>query len=348
MPPSLNIGLIDTPLSKTEASTHIQKWPGGPASSPSSYLSHSDINVGLLLGSKSVDASPILPKGHIYIAEAVQEDHLALRLLESLEWMAQQPVKVVAMPFGEHHGSPFMIPMIQHLLDKDILPVAAIGNKGAGQFSAPGCYQGVLSIGATDAQGIPATYSGSLNLQNGQCLKPDLLANGEVMADNRIFRGTSFATTRIAGYLASFRHKHPNVTCQQTINHTFFSCDTLPIAFKHRSRLGVLNLEQLGKTPVSENLPPRKALSITGKFTDPNLLRRLERSRSDMMIETIVCPKKPDLSAYTGIEVVRSFANDQILVIKASVSTLLMMHTQPDILVLQSQEIPPISILQLR
>ncbi|MDW3191027.1 MAG: S8 family serine peptidase [Cytophagales bacterium] len=348
MSTTLNIGLIDTPLSRTPSSSHIHRWPGGPELTSSNYLAHADINVGLLLGSESVESTPILPECNIYLAEAVQDSNLTLRLLEGLEWMIEQPVNVVAMPFGEHHGSPFMIPLIQQLLDRDILPVAAIGNKGAGQFSAPGCYQGVLSVGGTDESGEVAPYSGSLNLPDGKCLKPEVLMNGAVITDHRTMQGTSFATTKLAGHLAILRDKYPNVNYQHFINLTYVSCNPVSAEFKHRCVHGVLNTERL-KGPLKnvETLAPQ-TLTIPGKFTDPFLLRQMQQSPPDKILDAIVCPKNSDLAAYPDIEVVKSFANDQILVIKALVSTLLMMHTQPDILVLQSQEIPPISILQLR
>lgn len=347
----LNIGLIDTPLSSTKNTSRIKRWPGGPEPESLKHLSHADINVGLLLGQESIDATPILTEGNIYLAEAVQETSLALKLLEALEWMAKQPVKVVAMPFGEHHGSPFMIPMIQQLLDKDILPVAAIGNKGAGQYSAPGCYQGVLSVGGTDETdetGEVAVYSGSLNLPGGKCLKPEVLINGAVKAEQRLIQGTSFATTRLAGHLAILRNQYPNLNYPFFINHTCLSCEPIAATNKHRTVHGRVNLQQLYQAiHLHEQVQPQ-TITIPGKFTDPNLLRLVKQSVSDQIIDIIVCPRHPDLSAYPGVEVVRSFANGQIFVAKAVVSSIRMMHSQPDILVLQSQEIPPISILQLQ
>ncbi len=343
----INIGLIDTPLERTKVSDQIVRWEGGFRSNSTDFLSHSDINAGLLMGLEEVNETPILPSGTIYLAEAVQETNLALRLLEALEWMANQPVKVVAMPFGEHHGSPFMIPMIQYLLDKDILPVAAIGNKGAGQFSAPGCYQGVLSVGATDIEGNVPTYSGSLNRQNGKCLKPDVLTLGSVSTENRKVQGTSFATTRLAGHLAIIRQQYPNVTCQQLISHTCLSANTIDDKFKHRCAHGIINFEKLNQPIKPQGPGVRNALSISGKFTDPNLLRIIKQSPVDKLIDVLVCSTTPELPPYAGIIVHRSFAKNKIFHITASVTTLKMMHSQSDISVLQSLQIPPISILHL-
>lgn len=343
----INIGLIDTPLERTGSSDQIIRWRGNSGSGSSQFLSHADINVGLLIGHEAVEETPILPNSRLYVAEAVQESQLALKLLEALEWISNQPVKVVAMPFGEHHGSPFMIPMIQQLLDKDILPVAAIGNKGAGQFSAPGCYQGVLSIGATDATGNVTTYTGSLNRQDGKCLKPDVLTNGDVIADQRLLRGTSFATTRIAGHLASLRHQYPNVTYQQFISHTQLSSTVLPPEFQRRSAHGIFDLKKLNEPIKSEGPGKQSTLSISGKFTDPNLLRLIKQSPNDILVEALVCPAFPELPPYQGVSVRRTFAQNRIFHVKAPVTTLKMMHAQADILVLQSLHIPPISILHL-
>lgn len=344
----LNIGLIDTPLSGTKESTAIKRWGIDPDHETRKYLSHSDINIGLLLGHESIAETPILPDCRVYLAESVQETNLSLKLLEALDWMANQPIKVLAMPFGEHHGSPFMIPMIQQLLDKDILPVAAIGNKGAGQFSAPGCYQGVLSVGATDRDGHVAAYSGSLNQQNGQCVKPDVVTNGEVFAENRTFQGTSFATTRVAGTLALLRNQNPSVTCQQFINHTCTSSTPLPEAFQRRCAHGTFNPETLKKQLTSNTLEAQSPLSISGKFTDPQLLRVLKQTAANEELEVIACPENHDLEAYKDVKVLRTFAENRVFHIQAPVATLKMMHAQPDILVLQSLHIPPISILQLR
>lgn len=348
MTDAIHIGLIDTPLERTIASNQIVRWEGGPETRATNFFSHSDVNVGLLIGNDQVAETPIIPTGTIYLADAVQETNLAFKLLEALEWIAKQPVNVVAMPFGEHHGSPFMIPMIRHLLDKDILPVAAIGNKGAGQFSAPGCYHGVLSVGSVDESGKVATYSGSLNLPDGKCLKPEVLTNGSVFVNNRHIQGTSFAATRLAGHLAVLRHKNPHVNYPYVINHVYSSCQPVQAGFKHRCEHGILNLNLLGRPFYHNDSISTKQMTISGKFTDPFLLRQIEQSPPHKTVDLIVCPKNTDLGAYPGIEVVKTFANDQIFAIKASVSTIRMMHTQPDILVLQSQQIPPLSILQLR
>lgn len=343
----LNIGLIDTPLERTELSNQIIRWKGGPEMKTTPFLSHSDVNVGLLIGHDEVDETPIIPNSTIYLAEGVQETNLALNLLEALEWMANQPVKVVAMPFGEHHGSPFMIPMIQQLLDKDILPVAAIGNKGAGQFSAPGCYSQVLSVGATDINGTVPVYSGSLNRNDGSCIKPEVLTLGSVKTASKIVQGTSFATTRLAGSLAILRHNNHNATCQQLINHTYLSANTIQDEFRHRCAHGIVDLEKLNQPIESQSPGKRNALAISGKFTDPNLLMLIKQSPADALIDALVCPTTPELPPYAGVFVHRTFADKKIFHIKAPITTLKMMHTQSDILVLQSLHIPPISILHL-
>ena len=97
-------------------------------------------------------------------------------------------------------GVPFFI------IFQCILPIAAIGNEGAGKYRAPGFYNNVLSVGAINGGGNVAPFSGSYNDKNTECIKPDIATLGVDIESSftKIGKqsGTSMAATILAGHAA--------------------------------------------------------------------------------------------------------------------------------------------------
>ncbi|MCX7728664.1 MAG: S8 family peptidase, partial [Bacteroidia bacterium] len=109
---------------------------------------------------------------------------------------------------------------------KGIFVCIAAGNEGASSWyyiSAPSDADSVCTVGAVDASGNVASFSGKGPTSNGR-IKPDVCARGVSTAiaapNGTVFtaNGTSFATPLIAGAVACLWQAKPNLTNIQLLN----------------------------------------------------------------------------------------------------------------------------------
>lgn len=109
---------------------------------------------------------------------------------------------------------------------KGLVVVTLQGNFGASPWryvSAPGDADSVITVGATDAKGKKAAFSGYGPSYDGR-IKPDVLAMGRSTAvanpNGSISRGngTSYAAPAIAGMLACLKQAHPERSNLQLIS----------------------------------------------------------------------------------------------------------------------------------
>jgi subtilisin family serine protease len=113
------------------------------------------------------------------------------------------------------------------LLKANVLPVAAVGNDGAGRADYPGTFDEVLAVGAVDFERQRASFSGSGGVPGGRP-KPDLMGFGvdvcaaierDMSGDSwyEPMSGTSMASPYVAAVAALYRQQHPDWTVAQTI-----------------------------------------------------------------------------------------------------------------------------------
>jgi minor extracellular protease Epr len=154
---SLTIGMLDTAIqldhpALAQATIVSQDFVTQNDSTP---RLHGTAIAGLLVG-QSVQLSPLLPHAKLFAASVFyrQSDYAQgatmLHLVEGLNWLAAQDVKVVNMSLAGPDNQILAL-VIQRLSDKNMLIVAAAGNEGpAAPAMYPAAYPQVLAVSASD------------------------------------------------------------------------------------------------------------------------------------------------------------------------------------------------------
>ncbi|GAB3619866.1 S8 family serine peptidase [Glutamicibacter endophyticus] len=151
-------------------------------------------------------------------------------IIEGMEWAVAQEADVVNMSLGSTEPTDCTDPMAlaseKLSAQSKTLFVVAAGNSGLREtVSSPGCAEGVLTVGAVDAQGDPADFSSRGATLGEHRVKPDLAAPGVNILGAKVgggdtdpyqsMSGTSMASPHVAGAAALLRQAHPDYTAQQ-------------------------------------------------------------------------------------------------------------------------------------
>ena len=139
-------------------------------------------------------------------------------ILSGLEFIYQMRSKdrdmpmIVNMAFGTEAENQSLERAIASLIDLDLILTASAGNEGGNACNkVPAKYEGVITVGATTAQDLVATYSNT-----GECL--DLFAPGDritsAWSSTNVARatisGTSAAVAITTGVIALILQKFPD------------------------------------------------------------------------------------------------------------------------------------------
>ncbi|MGH9134648.1 MAG: S8 family peptidase, partial [Ilumatobacteraceae bacterium] len=128
-------------------------------------------SVGVAPGAKLIDGLMIPKRKGTFSA-----------FVQAMEWAAQNPdVQIINVSAGLIGFQPGFDDVVRALLAAGVLPVAAVGNEGRNQTRSPGNYQPLVSVGATDADGNVAAFSGSgrIQIEHQVYAVPDLVAPGK-------------------------------------------------------------------------------------------------------------------------------------------------------------------------
>jgi len=183
-------------------------------------------------------------------ARVLEAEDAPARILMGFDWVRSQGVRVVNAALGLTGLNPVFGPMMAALRRDGILPVVPIGNQGPGTSNSPGNYTSVLSIGACEANGGVASFSGSLNISGETtCLKPDLVAPGvnlETAGPKGSIReasGTSMAAGLVSGIAAALFQQFPDASSSDVEEALLETANPLHPGDHHLCRVGRVNPE---------------------------------------------------------------------------------------------------------
>ncbi|KEZ49730.1 MULTISPECIES: S8 family peptidase [Metabacillus] len=127
-------------------------------------------------------------------------------IISAIEYAISEKADIISMSLGGPSDVPELHEVVQKAVQNQILVVCAAGNEGDGnsktsEFSYPGCYNEVISVGAVSLQRKSSYFTNSNN-------EIDAVAPGEKIVSTvpggkyAIFSGTSMAAPHVSGALA--------------------------------------------------------------------------------------------------------------------------------------------------
>jgi subtilisin family serine protease len=162
-----------------------------------------------------------------WVAAIEWADSLGARIISSSVVFRFAFTDKPAIPFGALNGDSTLTTRVaDEAARRGILVVTAIGNDGPapGTLAAPADADSVLSVGAIDAAGEPATFVSGASARGPTAdgrTKPDVVARGASMtaatsvslsAYEISLAGTSYATALVAGGAAALMEAWPNLS----------------------------------------------------------------------------------------------------------------------------------------
>lgn len=154
----------------------------------------------------------VAPKAKIYVLKAIDRTGLGKLswVVNAMYYAIEQKVDIISMSLGMSQSSDKLERAVKEAVNKDILVVCAAGNEGTVnadnfEYSYPAAYQEVISVGAVDKKGVPASFSNANLVIDVVAPGVDILST---YPDNKfaILSGTSMATPHVSGSLALLKN----------------------------------------------------------------------------------------------------------------------------------------------
>jgi subtilisin len=183
---------------------------------------------------RNVGVAPLARLASAVVGDCHGEFRSAERVMGGIEWALCKGARVLNLSVEVVDEDDTFRTFVRALLDRDILPVCAVGNKGENRSCIPGNYAEVLSVGACDHLGRVLTNSSSQYFAEESRSVPHVIAPGnEILSAHHQggfsdASGTSMATPHIAGVAAILRGACPRANAKQVRQAILESCPPLP------------------------------------------------------------------------------------------------------------------------
>ena len=177
----------------------------------------------------------VAPGAQLLGAIVIEGGNAIARVLGGIDWALGEGMRVLSLSLGFRGWWDDFVPIMAVLRSRNVLPVIAVGNEGAGNSRSPGNYPNVLSVGAMDENGGIANFSGSDRFARVD--RPDvpyLVAPGvdviSAMAGGgyQSMDGSSMATPHVAGLAALLFEAKPSATVADVEQAILGSCTLRP------------------------------------------------------------------------------------------------------------------------
>jgi hypothetical protein len=138
-------------------------------------------------------------------------------LMESIQYAMNNDARVLSLSWGSEQSSAFMQDSIVAAQEGGMIVVAAVGNEATGTASYPAAYDGVIGVGALDA-------NGELWENSNYGSFVDLVAPGHAAfpigheGPPGAYIGTSISTAYVAGYLSRLINENPGAGEQEILD----------------------------------------------------------------------------------------------------------------------------------
>lgn len=154
----------------------------------------------------------VAPDAGIYVLKAIDRTGSGKLswVVNAINYAVKLKVDIISMSLGMSQSNEKLERAVKEAINKEILVVCAAGNDGDGnsesfEYSYPAAYSGVISVGAVDKKGVPASFSNSN-------LVIDVVAPGvnilSTFPNNQfaVLSGTSMAAPHVSGSLALLKN----------------------------------------------------------------------------------------------------------------------------------------------
>ena len=283
----VTIALLDTPVFRhhdlESAAIANLSVSAPPDNADSNAASHGTAVASILVGANGISNASLLAYGIINPATgSAAAFDLAAAIVDAVD----QGADLISLSLGSYDDSTVLHDAVNYALANQVLLVAAAGNHGVEEICYPAAYDGVLSVGAIDADG---NVSGFSNYGDGL----DLVAPGVGLQvaglddEYGLFSGTSAAVPCVTAILANYLAEYPNSSPADAYAKLLQSCtDTEAPGYDPASGFGVIDAERLSTTDDSAVLDAAAAgitfdattgaLTVTAQNTGTQSIDHLE------------------------------------------------------------------------
>ena len=239
----VTIAMLDTPLFRHSALDNANITPialrddaGGSTSE------HGTAVASILTGTNGISNANILAYS---VLDGEDGTGSAFDLANAIVDAVDRGADIISMSLASYSDSILLQNAVQYALEKQVILVAAAGNNGVEEVCYPAAYDGVLAVGAIDANG---NVSGFSNYGEEITLVAPGVGLQAASFDDEyaFFSGTSAAVPCVSAVLANYMAANPSATTEDTLVALLQNCnDTEDPGYDALSGFGILDAERM-------------------------------------------------------------------------------------------------------